>query len=340
MAATPKWTTVLAAFLLAASVGVIAAPAGHASASAGRHPVGQHLVGRHSVEKCRTLVSLPDGYMAEGIAVNRRTATFYADSHANGDIYRGSLISGRGGLLVRDTAVGEQAYGVGIDGRDRLWVAYGASGQLRVFDPSSGRRLATYQVGAPGTGLVNDLLVTRNAVYATDSVAQRMYVVPLPGNGRLPDSRVARVVPLVGDIRYSPTGKYGLPFNGNGIETTPDGRALLIDQTNAGKLFRVDPRTGRTKEVPLAGGDIAFADGLRRIGRTLYVAQNDSGHVAEIVLSRDGASGRIVGHPTGQRAYLRPASLAVFCGRMYVSQMIDLQPYATADWIDSFRIGA
>jgi sugar lactone lactonase YvrE len=284
--------------------------------------------------------------MAEGIAVNRRTATFYADSHANGDIYRGSLVSRRdggsdgGGLLVRDTVAGEQAYGVGIDGRGRLWVAYGATGQLRVFDASSGRKLATYQVGAPGTGLVNDLLVTGNAVYATDSVAQRMYVVPLRGDGRLPDPRLARSVPLVGDIRYSPTGKYGLPFNGNGIETTPDGHALLIDQTNAGKLFRVDPRTGRTKEVPLAGGDIAFADGLRRIGRTLYVAQNDSGHVAEIVLTRDGASGRIVAHPTGQRAYLRPASLAEFCGRMYVSQMIDLQPYTTADWIDSFRIGA
>jgi sugar lactone lactonase YvrE len=327
MTNTRKFANTLISLLLGAVVGVVIYPPDTAAAAGGPAPEAQHVL------------FLPDGYTAEGIAINDTTATFYADSHVTGDIYAGNLFTGRGRLLVHDTVAGEQAYGVSIDPQGRLWVAYGATGQIRVFDPRTGRRLATYQVGPRnGSGLINDLLVTPNAVYATDSVAQQLYVLPLPGHGRLPGAGAGRVVRLVGDIHYSPTGRYDLPFNANGIQPTPDGRALLIDQTNAGLLFRVDPRTGVTRTVRLSGGDLAFADGLHRIGTVLYVAQNDSGQVAEVVLAENGSTGRIVAHPTATRPYQRPAALAVFDGRMYVSQMISLDPYRTPDRIDSFPL--
>jgi hypothetical protein len=40
---------------------------------------------------------------------------------------------------------------------------------VRVYDASSGALLATYQ--PPGAGLLNDVAVTREAVYVTDSTS-------------------------------------------------------------------------------------------------------------------------------------------------------------------------
>ena len=285
------------------------------------------------------LLTLPDGYTVEGMTINQRTATFYADSHVTGDIYAGNMYTGKGGLLVHDTTQGEQAYGVALDTLGRLWVAYGTTGQVRVFDPRTGARLATYQLAkSDGSSLLNDLLVTKSAVYVTDSFAQQMYVIPSPCAVKLPPVNAGRTIPLVGNITYSSTGKYNLPFNGNGIETTPDGHRLLIDQTNAGKLFEVNPVSGLVREVKITNGDLPFADGLRRLGTTLYVAENDSSQVAELKISPDASSATIVAHPLGTRPYARPAALAVFDGRMYVSQMFSLDPYSTPDWIDSFAL--
>ena len=78
----------------------------------------------------------------------------------------------------------------------------------------------------------------------------------------------------------------------NGIETTPDKKALLV--VSAGDLFRVDPATGATTQTAL-GGDNAVenGDGLVRRGRTLYVVQNRSNLIAVVKLNRDGTSGTV-----------------------------------------------
>ena len=52
-------------------------------------------------------------------------------------------------------------------------------------------------------------------------------------------------------------------------------------QSNAGKLFRIDPATGETTEISLgAGVDVLNGDGLELHGRTLYVVQNQLNRVA------------------------------------------------------------
>ena len=53
-------------------------------------------------------------------------------------------------------------------------------------------------------------------------------------------------------------------FNANGISTTPNGRALLVVQSFTGKLFRVNPRTGRAGRVRLGGYPLTNGDGLLR----------------------------------------------------------------------------
>ncbi len=72
--------------------------------------------------------------------------------------------------------------------------------------------------------------------------------------GRLPAEAVK--IPLTGDIAYT-TG-----INVNGIEQTPDGKGLLLVQSNTGKLFRADPKTGVTKQVDLGTELLTNGDGL------------------------------------------------------------------------------
>jgi len=60
-----------------------------------------------------------------------------------------------------------------------------------------------------------------------------LYVVPTGWGG----DKVRRL-PLTGEIVY------GEGINANGIYRTPDGRALLVVQSNTGLLFRVDPGSG------------------------------------------------------------------------------------------------
>ena len=66
----------------------------------------------------------------------------------------------------------------------------------------------------------------------------------------------------------TPTGN-----NANGIAATPDGRGLIVVQSNTGKLFRTT-YAGVTTEIDLGGETVPNGDGLWLRGRTLYVVQN------------------------------------------------------------------
>jgi len=48
-------------------------------------------------------------------------------------------------------------------------------------------------------------------------------------------------------------------FNSNGIVSTPDKKALLVVQTNTGKLFRIDT-TGHATLVDLGNDHIMWGD--------------------------------------------------------------------------------
>ena len=82
----------------------------------------------------------------------------------------------------------------------------------------------------------------------------------------------------------------GPGFNANGIETTPDGKALLVIQSNTGILFRVSPRTGVATPVDVRGADLTNGDGILRRGRTLFVVAREW-HGAE-QLSTGAGSGQ------------------------------------------------
>lgn len=122
--------------------------------------------------------------------------------------------------------------------------------------------------------------------WLTDSLQAVLYRVDA-GRGKQP-ARVTSV-PLTGDWVQTPGA-----LNANGIETTPDGRALLVVNSSNGLLYRVDRSTGEAEQVYLGGTVLTNGDGLLREGRTLFAVQNRLNQVAELRLSTDGRSGRLV----------------------------------------------
>ena len=225
-------------------------------------------------------IDLPNGWQPEGIAIGKGTNA-YVGSIPTGRIWRGNLRTGQGSVLVPDR--GRQATGVDVDQRNRLFVGGGPTGGGFVYNARNGADIAQYSFATSGS-FVNDVVVTKRAAWFTDSFLQFVYKVPIGHNGRL---GAAVAVPLTGDIVY------GANFNVNGIDATPNGRTLVIVQSNTGKLFKVN-RQGVTDEIELQGGPLTAGDGILLHGRTLYVVRNQLNEIAVVRLSRNLSSGRVV----------------------------------------------
>lgn len=267
-------------------------------------------------------VSLPDGFAPEGIESGRGT-TFFVGSLAGGAVYRGDLRTGDGSVLVP----ADDTVAVGLfyeTARDRLWVAGGATGELRVYDASGGRLLETYVF--PDAGFLNDVTIARHAVYATDSVNPQLAVVPLGPGGRLPSPSDAGTLPLTGDITY----REG--FNANGIVSAQGGRWLVLVQSNTGRLFRVDPVTGVTRGIALGGADLVNGDGLELRGRTLYAVQNRDNQVAAVTLGPSLLSGTVRSVITDADLDV-PTTVTVTAGRLWaVNARFGTAPTPTTEY--------
>jgi sugar lactone lactonase YvrE len=252
-------------------------------------------------------IDLPNGWAPEGITAGRG-ATVYVGSLANGAIWKANVLTGRGSVLVPGVA-GKVAVGVDYE-RDanRLWVAGGATGEVRVYNASSGALLKTYTFSP--AGFLNDLVVTKNAVYVTDSGIQQLDVIPIGRRNALPDPADVKTLPLTGEIAYVPN-----EFNANGIVATHGW--LVVVQSNTGKLFRVNPRSGVATEIDLGPGiDVTNGDGLELHGRTLYVVRNFNNLVDVFNLGPRLHAARLVGTLTANTLDI-PTTAAYQAGRLW-----------------------
>ena len=120
------------------------------------------------------VIVLPGATSAEGIAAGRG-ATFYAGDLFAGDIFRGNVRRGTAELFI-DAPAGRMAVGMAADLRhDLLFVAGGFTGQGYVYDLGTGASVASYDLGDPGTSIINDVTVTRAGAWFTDSFQARLY---------------------------------------------------------------------------------------------------------------------------------------------------------------------
>jgi sugar lactone lactonase YvrE len=252
----------------------------------------------------QTSFALPAGFQPEGIAIGYAPYAYFG-SRVDGDIYRASLITGRGEVISQGP--GTQSLGLKLDRQGRLFVAGGAGGNARVIDVRSGRVLKSYTLQTVPS-FINDVVLTGGSAWYTDSTNPTLFQLPLGRYGKLPAA--ARAIPLTGDIAYT-TG-----INANGIAATPDGRALIIVQSNTGKLFRTTYR-GETTQVDLGAESVPNGDGLWLHGRTLYVVQNRLNVVAKIQLNRSGTRGELVSRTTDE-SFDVPTTIAEYGKRLYL----------------------
>jgi hypothetical protein len=229
-------------------------------------------------------VELPDGFSPEGIAIGAGQ-TFYVGSLRDGDIYRGDLRSGGGELFV-DAPSGRVAVGLKADvSTRRLFVAGGATGQAFIYDLNTGRDLGAITLAAaPGATFINDVVVTADAAWFTDSARAVLYRLPLLRGGGI---GAPEVLALSGPGAALPG-----QFNLNGIEATSNGKTLIVVHSTLAAVFTVNTTTGATALIEL-GQSLPNGDGLVLSGRQLWVVQNFLNQLTEIRLAPDLSSGTV-----------------------------------------------
>jgi sugar lactone lactonase YvrE len=262
-------------------------------------------------------IPLPPAFQPEGIAI--RPNTFYVGSIPTGAVYRGNLRTGTGAVLVQGQT-GRAAIGVAIDNRNRLFVAGGPTGKAFVYNARTGADIASYDL-APG--FINDVVVTRTGAYFTNSSRAEIYRVPIGNGGRL--GTTVQTIPLTGAYQHA------AGFNANGIDATANGRWLVIVQTNAGKLFRVNPATGATTEITLGAESVPNGDGILLDGKTLYVVQNQLNRISVFRVNAALTSARLVTRITDAR-FAIPTTIDDLGRRLYTVNARFGSPPATTDY--------
>jgi sugar lactone lactonase YvrE len=231
-------------------------------------------------------IALPTGFQPEGIAIHGKT--FFVGSIPTGAIYSGDLRNPEDAenLVPGVTGGSRAAIGVEYDRRhDRLFVAGGGTGKGFVYDADDGSLIKEYQFTTLSPRFINDVVVTRRGAFFTDSNNQQLYKIPIGPGGTL--GAASKTIPLTGDLSFS------AGFNLNGIDAAKHGKWLLAVQSNEGKLFRINPRTGVTLELELTGGNVMTGDGILLQGKRLFVVQNTMNQIAVIRVDRRLTEGTI-----------------------------------------------
>lgn len=241
----------------------------------------------------------------EGVAYDAQRGILYTGSATNGTVYAINAATGAVSKFSEGGALGRRvALGLKVDGQGRVWIAGGQQGTVSILTPD-GMILKVLETPMSPMPYLNDLTPAPDGnVYVTDSRRPVIF-------------RVDRNLNLTAwlDLGKTPI-KYGPGVNLNGIVATPDGRSLLVMQTNTGDLWRIDLRTKAVKRVM---GGLMNGDGLLLDGRTLYVARNKDQVVSKVSLSADSGTGTLVAEEplTGLRF---PATLAMIGGDLVVTQ--------------------
>ncbi|OFI38883.1 hypothetical protein BIU82_17030 [Arthrobacter sp. SW1] len=259
----------------------------------------------HGPQKTTSIV-LPGAGGAEGIAAGKGT-TFYAGDLATGDIFRGDIRQGTAELFI-DAPDGRVSVGMKFDRRhELLFVAGGPSGAAYVYDTKTASAKAAVQLTGTQPAFINDVALTREGAWFTNSNAAELYFVPLNADGSL---GTVRTLALSG-----PAADTASQFNLNGIAAAAGGRTLIVAHSGNAALYTVDPESGASAAI--AGVEVPNVDGILVRGRTLWAVQNFSNQISRVKLSGDLSSG-VVKDVITSPLFQIPTTAANFGGKLAV----------------------
>ena len=265
-------------------------------------------------------IALPDGFAPEGITLDGTTG--YVGSLSSGAIQQIDVRTGESTEFAPATDDGGPTVGLAVDNDGRLWAAAGgpvpglfpdAVAGFRVYDTNTGDLLIDQDL--PNVGLVNDIWITSDAAWLTDSFSPNLIRVPIAEDGTIGEVELV----AIGGEWVQPEG-----FGANGIVATPDEAYLIVAQATgpendgSSALFVLPLDSGATSldatriqlDEPLLGGD-----GLVLDGGTLYVVGGPG--VTEIELSDGLTSGAVQGVLTVPGG-ITPTTADAFSSQLYV----------------------
>ena len=265
-------------------------------------------------------IALPDGFTPEGITLDGTTG--YVGSLTSGAIQQFDVRTGESTEFAPATDDGGPSLGLAVDNDGRLWVAAGgpvpglfpdAVAGYRVYDTDTGDLLIDQDL--PNVGLVNDVWITGDAAWLTDSFSPNLIRVPIASDGTIGE---AELVAIAGEW-VQPEG-----FGANGIVATQDEAYLIVAQAtgpenDGSSALYVLPLDNDASSLDATRIELDEAllggDGLVLDDRTLYVVGGPG--VTEIQLSDSLTSGDVQGVLTVPDA-ITPTTAAAFGSQLYV----------------------
>jgi len=174
----------------------------------------------------------------------------------------------------------------------------------------SGATVASYRFGTPDSSLINDVALTKDGAWFTDSFQAQLYFVPV--------SRAGIPAPTFRTLALSGPAATVIgngAVNLNGIQATPDGTTLVVAHSANAQLDTVDPATGASATI--AGVGVPNVDGIVLEAGWLWAVQNFSNQVSRIRLRPDLSSG-VVEEVITSPLFQIPTTAARFGSRLAV----------------------
>ena len=203
-------------------------------------------------------IALPNGHMPERIEVAGNT--FYAGSRRDGSVYAGDVRTGEGSELVP-----------GIAGRSRpdsrsTAVVCGCPARVPA------ERGSTTRTRAPRRCLlVRDRLRRSSTTSSSHGTPRGSRIRRTPSCTASRSGPAASPADTFETVELEGDFVQQMGFNTNGIAATPNGKTLVIVQSNTGKLFTVTPERrshrrdrARGRSKPAATDPPRRKDALRR----------------------------------------------------------------------------
>ena len=254
-------------------------------------------------------IVLPGATGTEGVARLNGT-TFFAGDLLTGDIFRGNINKGTAAKFI-DAPDGRFAAGMKADSSDKLlFVAGGPTGQGYVYSTRTGAPVRAYQFQTPPTPtFINDVALTKDGAWFTDSARALLYFVPVVDG--VPSGSFTTLT-LSG-----PAADLSGAFNNNGIQAVRGGTMLIVAHSGNGVLNLVDAATGASTTI--AGVSVPNVDGILIKGdRELFAVQNANNQISVWKLKNDFLAGTQTKNITST-LFQFPTTVARFGDRLAVA---------------------